>query len=163
MLFNMLRFLLNYISGYKMAFKNESIFHFSGDCFNFYFISFDFSVRIFTVTRRSPELSCNFFSFEIFFFFLQFLIENLKSLCLSVWSLKCNCFISACISKHFPKHLLKGHLAFGEDAVTLTINETKCSEPVPQKYSMIDVWQGSKYIFVIISVSLLISFLVHCN
>ena len=80
-----------------------------------------------------------FFLLKSFFFFLQFLIENLKSLCLSVWSLKCNCFISACISKHFPKHLLKGHLAFGEDAVTLTINETKCSEPVPQKYSMIDV------------------------
>ena len=68
MLFNTLRFLLNCISGYKMAFKNESTFHFNGYCLNFYFISSDFSVRIFTVTRRSPELSCDFFSFEIFFF-----------------------------------------------------------------------------------------------
>ena len=124
MLFNTLRFLLNCISGYKMAFKNESTFHFNGYCLNFYFISSDFSVRIFTVTRKSPELSCDFFAFEIFFF-LHFPIQNLKSLCLSVWSLKCNCFISACISKHFPKHLLKGHLVFGVDAFILTINGTK--------------------------------------
>ena len=77
---------------------------------------------------RLPEEVLNFrviFFLLKSFFFLQFLIQNLKSLCLSVCSLKCNCFISACISKHFPKHLLKGHLAFGVDAIILTINGTK--------------------------------------
>ena len=70
---------------------------------------------------RLPEKVLNF----RVIFFLHFPIQNLKSLCLSVWSLKCNCFISACISKHFPKHLLKGHLVFGVDAFILTINGTK--------------------------------------